>query len=81
MKKKMFALAFGLLTLAASVAIAPHKAEAQATVGNVQEFDVSNNFDQAGRKSVDYWNPDRTIHIFGCRDSGGTCLADVTIRP
>jgi hypothetical protein len=75
----MFALAFGLLTLAASVAIAPHKAEAQATVGTVIEIDVSNNEDQHGRKSVDYWWGN--IHVFGCRDSGGTCLADATIRP
>ncbi|MBT9145663.1 MAG: hypothetical protein DDT42_01538 [candidate division WS2 bacterium] len=79
MKKKMFALAFGLLTLAASVAIAPHKAEAQATVGSVIEIDISNNEDQHGRVYVDrnYGG----FRLYGCRDSGGTCLADITIRP
>ncbi len=78
MKKKMFALAFGLLTLAASVAIAPHKAEAQSTV---IEIDISNNEDQNGRVYVDEYAFGGRVRIVGCIDFGGNCLADVTIRP
>jgi hypothetical protein len=76
----MFALAFGLLTLAASVAIAPHKAEAQAVI----EIEDSNNFDQHGRIFINTWTrvgANIYVHRFGCKDSGGTCLADVTITP